>query len=157
MSAPDRLLPQYLRALTEMLDPEVERVLVHPMRAKTLLAADVTAAIHGRPAAEASRAAFTAQFSRRRFSDLPGVPVIDTVQNRQSTVAEIFARTTSLVRSLNEVRRIAAGGGLRLIVEAPGQPPQTTVIEDADAPMPAVAPAPARTFLKCGRRVVELR
>ena len=50
MSAPDRLLPDYLCALTELLDPEVERLLrsVPPMRVKSLLAADVTAAIHGR-------------------------------------------------------------------------------------------------------------
>jgi tyrosyl-tRNA synthetase len=157
MSAPDRLLPQYLRALTELLDPEIERVLKNPMRAKTLLAADVTAAIHGLQAAQASRTAFTAQFSRRRFSDLPDVPVVDPVECGQSTVAEVFVRVTSLVASLNQVRRVAAGGGLRLVVEAPGQPQEVTVLRDADAPVPHVAPAPARTFLKCGRRVVELR
>jgi hypothetical protein len=52
MSAADRLLPAYLRALTELLDPEIDLLLqlmadrkVHPMGIKTPLACDVTAAV----------------------------------------------------------------------------------------------------------------
>ena len=54
MSAADRLLPAYLRALTELLDPEIDLLMqlmadrkIHPMGVKTLLACDVTAAVHG--------------------------------------------------------------------------------------------------------------
>ena len=54
MSAADRLLPAYLRALTELLDPEIDLLMqlmadrkIHPMGVKTLLASDVTAAVHG--------------------------------------------------------------------------------------------------------------
>ncbi|WP_282205037.1 tyrosine--tRNA ligase [Kitasatospora fiedleri] len=55
MACADRLLPGYLRALTELLDGEVELLLAqvgdgrrHPVAAKTLLAAAVTATVHGR-------------------------------------------------------------------------------------------------------------
>src|SRR5690606_19474063 len=68
MSAADRLVPDYLRALTELLDPEIDLLSgLHPMGVKTLLAAEVASTIHGIDAALASRAGFTAQFSRRRF------------------------------------------------------------------------------------------
>ena len=62
MSAADRLLPAYLRALTELLDPEIDLLMqlmadrkIHPMGVKTLLASDVTAAVHGIDQAEAAR------------------------------------------------------------------------------------------------------
>jgi hypothetical protein len=76
------------------------------------------------------------------------------------------------VTSRKQVRRVAAGGGLRLVVEVPGELPRMTRLPDADArvadvvgPEPvtvvgpeAVGPGPdARTFLKCGRAVVEVR
>jgi len=81
MSAADRLLPSYLRALTELLDPEIDLLMqlmadrkIHPMGVKTLLASDVTAAVHGIDQADAARAGFTAQFSAKRFSDTPDLP-----------------------------------------------------------------------------------
>ena len=162
MSAPDRLLPAYLRALTELLDPELDWLLdrVPPMRVKTLLAADVTAAIHGVGHAEASRAGFAAQFSRRRLSEARDLPAVELGDCGQSTVAELFARVTSLVASLKQVRRVAAGGGLRLVVETPDRAAQTHVLstEDADRTLTSVVGrAGGRVFLKCGRAVVEVR
>jgi tyrosyl-tRNA synthetase len=174
MSAADRLLPAYLRALTELLDPEIDLLLqlmagrkVHPMGVKTLLAADVTAAVHGLGQAEASRAGFTAQFSSKRFSDTPGLPVITLAEHGESTVAELFARVTRAVPSIGQVRRVAAGGGLRLVTEAPGQDQEAVVLTEADAGTTLdgllkaheslIGQPGARTFLKCGRFLIETK
>src|SRR5262249_50328874 len=97
MSAPDRLLPDYLRALTELLDPEIGLIgnmmadrSIHPMGVKMLLASDLTGAIHGADAATAARTGFRAQFSRKRFSDVVDVPVVDRTDHAGATVAELF-------------------------------------------------------------------
>jgi hypothetical protein len=91
-------LPAYLRALTELLDPEIDLLLqlmadrkVHPMGIKTLLAGDMTAAVHGIDQAEASRAGFSAQFSTKRFSDTLDLPVITHAKHGESAVANVHA------------------------------------------------------------------
>jgi tyrosyl-tRNA synthetase len=92
MSAPDRLLPDYLRTLTELLDPEIDLLLdgrSHPMGVKTLLACDVTAAVHGADAAQRARSGFAARFSRRRFSETADVPVV--LPGGGATVGDVFA------------------------------------------------------------------
>ncbi len=162
MSVPDRLLPEYLRALTELLDPEVDRLLGagHPMGVKTLLASDLTATLHGVDAAAACRAGFAAQFSRRRFSDTLDLPVVSAIHHGQSSLAELLVRAVRLVPSLNQVRRVAVGGGLRLVLEDPdGQ--RSIRLADADAVLSDVLAAHAanrgRVFVKCGRVVVEVR
>jgi tyrosyl-tRNA synthetase len=161
MSGPDRLLPEYLRALTELLDPEVELLLheTHPMGAKTLLASDLTATLHGPDAAAAGRSAFAAQFSRRRLSGAPGLPSVSAVQHGDSTLAELLVRDAGLVRSLNQVRRVAAGGGLRLVLE--GEEGERAIrLSDADARLRDVLAEHAgmseRVFVRCGRLAVEL-
>ena len=174
MSAADRLLPSYLRALTELLDPEIDLLMrlmadrkIHPMGVKTLLASDVTAAVHGIGQAEAARTGFTAQFSVKRFSDTPDVPAVTLTENAHATAAELFAKVTRLVPSLGQVRRVAAGGGLRLITEVPGKEQEVTLLTEADATATvgsllkaheAVTAQPgARNFLKCGRFLIEIR
>ncbi|RAG85995.1 tyrosine--tRNA ligase [Streptacidiphilus pinicola] len=173
MSAADRLLPDYLRALTELLEPEVELLLaavadrtVHPLGVKTLLASDVTATIHGLDAAAAARAGFRARFSARRFSEAPGLPVVDAAEHATTTVGELLARVVGVVAGLKQVRRVAEAGGLRLVVEdaAGGQRVTTLTSADADRSVGALLTAhPAapggtgsRVFLRCGRSVVEL-
>jgi tyrosyl-tRNA synthetase len=185
MSAADRLLPDYLRALTELLDPEIDALLegmrdrrIHPMGVKTLLAADVTATIHGARAAAEARAAFHARFSERRFSDAPGTPAVSLADRGEVSVAAAFVTLAGTVPSMKQVRRIAADGGLRLVVEAGGADaavgdeaagdaaagPEVTVLTAADADKrlaellaehAGIAPD-ARVFLRCGRRLVEL-
>jgi len=174
MSAADRLLPSYLRALTELLDPEIDLLMqlmadrkIHPMGVKTLLASDVTAAVHGLDQADAARAGFTAQFSAKRFSDTPDLPVVTLAEHANSTVAELFAKVTGLVSSLGQVRRVAAGGGLRLVTEVPGKEQEVTLLTEADATATlgsllkaheAVTGQPdARNFLKCGRFLIETK
>ncbi|MEV5650595.1 tyrosine--tRNA ligase [Nocardia sp. NPDC052254] len=124
MSVPDRLLPDYLRALTELLDPEIAVIAnmmadrrIHPMGVKTLLASDLTGAIHGADAATAARTGFRAQFSRKRFSDVVDVAVIDRSEHAGTTIAQLFVEVTGQVPSVNRVRRTARDGGLRLVAE----------------------------------------
>jgi tyrosyl-tRNA synthetase len=174
MSAADRLMPAYLRALTELLDPEIDLLMqlsahreIHPMGVKTLLAADVTAAVHGIAQAETARAGFTAQFSAKRFSGTPNVPVVTLAEHADSTVAELFAKVTRLVPSLGQVRRVAAGGGLRLVTEVPAKEQEAAILAEADATATlgsllkahkAVTGQPgARNFLKCGRFLIETK
>jgi tyrosyl-tRNA synthetase len=174
MSAADRLLPAYLRALTARLDPEIELLQqmmssreIHPMGVKTLLASDVTSTIHGLEAAAESRAGFKAQFSQKRFSDTPNLPVADRGEHGGSTVGELFVKVAQLVPSLNQVRRVASGGGLRLVVEVPGNDQQTVSLteDDANTTIAGVVAAhsalvdqpQAQTFIKCGRFLIELR
>jgi tyrosyl-tRNA synthetase len=174
MSATDRLLPAYLKALTELLDPEIDLLLalmdsrkIHPMGVKTLLASDVTAAVHGLGDAAASRAGFTAQFSAKRFSDTLDLPVVTLAEHGESTIAELFVKVTQTVPSIGQVRRVAAGGGLRLVAEAPGGDQKTLTLTEADASAtlcglletcqgPTDQPG-SRTFLKCGRSLIEIK
>jgi tyrosyl-tRNA synthetase len=171
MSAADRLLPAYLKALTELLDPEIDLLLalmadrrVHPMGVKTLL---VTAAVHGPCEAAASRAGFTAQFSAKRFSDTPDLPIVALAEHGESTIAELFVKVTLTVPSIGQVRRVAAGGGLRLVTEAPGGDQETVTLTEADAGASlgsllkanqGLTGQPcARTFLRCGRFLIEIK
>jgi tyrosyl-tRNA synthetase len=174
MSAADRLLPDYLRGLTELLDAEIEILTkgmrdrrVNPMAVKTLLAADVTATIHGARAATEARRSFRAQFSERRFSDAPGVIPVSLADHGEQSVAAAFVTITDSVPSMRQVRRIAADGGLRLVIEQEASPQRTIVLTapDADRPLTALlaerAASPAdnpdaRFFLRCGRRLIEV-
>lgn len=166
MSAADRLVPEYLRALTELLDPEIDLLSgLHPMGVKTLLAAEVTSTIHGIDAALASRAGFTAQFSRRRFSETADIATVSRGEHGSASIAELFAKVSGLVPSLNQVRRVAAGGGLRLVIETTDGGQHSTILSDANATLadiieqlPTDIDHPdARTFLKCGRHLIEIR
>jgi tyrosyl-tRNA synthetase len=174
MSAADRLLPSYLRTLTELLDSEIDLMMqlmsdrtIHPMGVKILLASDVTAAVHGIDQAEAARTGFTAQFSAKRFSDTPDLPVVTLAERADSTVAELFAKVTRLVPSLGQVRRVAEGGGLRLITEVTGKEQEATLLTEADSTVTlgsllkaheaVTGQLGARNFLKCGRFLIETK
>jgi tyrosyl-tRNA synthetase len=161
MSVPDRLVAGYLAALTELRDPEIAAFAgSHPMGVKTLLASDVTATIHGAEAAVVARDGFAAQFSRRRLSGMTAVPTMDRSDVHASTVAELFVTATALIGSMNQVRRVAAGGGLRMITETPGYGSRTVALPDANArvvdAIPVAEPG-TRTFVTCGRAVIEIR
>lgn len=163
MAAADRLLPEYLKALTELLDPEIELLLkLHPMGVKTLLASDITATIHGLEMAAQCRAGFRAQFSRKRFSDTPGLPVVDREEHAATAVGELLVKVTRTVPSMNQVRRVAAGGGLRLVTEAPGAEQMSVPLteDEVNVSLQALLQAHvhlgARVFLKCGRVLLEI-
>ncbi|MGW4691804.1 tyrosine--tRNA ligase [Kitasatospora cineracea] len=173
MACADRLLPGYLRALTELLDEEVELLLAqvddgrrHPMAVKTLLAAAVTATVHGEAAALAARDAFRARFSVRRYSEAGPLPTVDPAAHGAATLGELLVRVSGELPSLNQVRRVAEAGGLRLVVEHTDGTQQAVPLGRADADERlrvvlgahdlARPRATRRVFLRCGRKVVEL-
>ena len=121
-------------------------------------------AVHGLDAAAACRAGFKAQFSQKRFSDTPGLPVVDRSEHADTSVGEVFVKVTRTVPSMNQVRRVAGGGGLRLVTEAPAGEQESVSLTEADVNgalgsllSADVAQAGTRTFLKCGRFLVEVR
>ncbi|MEU3492074.1 tyrosine--tRNA ligase [Kitasatospora cineracea] len=173
MACADRLLPGYLRALTELLDEEVALLLAqvddgrrHPMAVKTLLAAAVTATVHGEAAALAARDAFRARFSVRRYSEAGPLPTVDPAAHGAATLGELLVKVSGELPSLNQVRRVAEAGGLRLVVEHTGGAQRTVPLgrADADERLRVVLgahdlarPRASRwVFLRCGRKVVEL-
>ena len=97
----------------------------------------------------------------------PDVPVVTLAEHADSTVAELFAKVTRLVPSLGQVRRVAAGGGLRLVTEVPGKDQEAVLLTEAGATATlgsllkaheAVTGQPgARNFLKCGRFLIEIK
>ncbi|MFJ5881285.1 tyrosine--tRNA ligase [Kitasatospora cineracea] len=173
MACADRLLPGYLRALTELLDAEIDLLLAqvddgrrHPMAVKTLLAAAVTATVHGEDAALAARDAFRARFSARRYSEAGPLPAVDPAAHGAATLGELLVKVSGELPSLNQVRRVAEAGGLRLVVEQTDGARRTVPLGRADADERlrvvlgahdlARPRATRRVFLRCGRKVVEL-
>ncbi|MDG9703613.1 tyrosine--tRNA ligase [Streptomyces sp. DH37] len=172
MSIPDRLMVPYLRAWTEWTDAEIDRVTarieegsLHPMDLKKVLAGEVVAAIHGVKAAMAARAGFTAQFSRKSFSDVESLPVVDAAEHGEKGVAAILATVLEFTPSASAARRVAKQNGLRLMVETDGGQ-KAVVLSEADALRPlgevvpeklAQAGASGAVYLKAGRKVAEVR
>lgn len=167
MSVPDRLTQPYLRALSEWQEPELATVSrrlaagsLHPMDLKKLLAGEVTAALHGVGAAMRARQEFSAQFSRRRLSDIEQLPVI---ADDRMNVAEAL-RTVGFVKSNGEARRLAEQKGLRLLLEpqAGAEQEQAVVgVEDLFAPLAdllqgAFGTVAGAVYLKAGRRVARV-
>jgi tyrosyl-tRNA synthetase len=172
MSIPDRLMVPYLRAWTEWTDAEIDRVTarieegsLHPMDLKKVLAGEVVAAIHGVKAAMAARAGFTAQFSRKSFSDVESLPVVDAAEHGEKGVAAILATVLEFTPSASAARRVAKQNGLRLMVETDGGQ-KAVVLSEADALRPlgevvpeklAQAGVSGAVYLKAGRKVAEVR
>ena len=115
MAVPDRLVPVYLAALTEITDSEIRRATasLHPMATKRLLAHTVTAVLRGREGAQAAQAEFRARFSRRSFRELD-LPVVKLSRDSESLLDALRAEWLS-GRSRADIRRVAKQGGLRLV------------------------------------------
>jgi tyrosyl-tRNA synthetase len=116
MSIPDRLIPIYLAALTELTDAEIERVQqrLGPRDAKHLLAATIVDTVHGPDAAIEARRSFLARFKSKRLSDATDVPVTSIDDTR--TVGELLIEL-AFSSSLSHSRRVADQDGLQLVVE----------------------------------------
>ncbi|SEP73170.1 tyrosine--tRNA ligase [Streptomyces radiopugnans] len=172
MSIPDRLMVPYLRAWTEWTDGEIDQVTariekgtLHPMDLKRVLAGEVVTAIHGLKAAMAARAGFAAQFSRKSFSDVESLPVVDAAEHGDKGVTAILATVLEFTPSASAARRVAKQNGLRLVVETDsGQ--RAVVLSEADALRPlgevvpeklAQAGVSGAVYLKAGRKVAEVR
>jgi tyrosyl-tRNA synthetase len=171
MSVHDRLVEPYLKSLSDWQDGELAIVAkrvangsLHPMDLKKLLAAEVTAALHGVDAAMNARAEFVAHFSKRSFGAMQDVPAVpDLCQTVVEVVKGLgFAATNS------EVRRLAEQGGLRLVFEPADGGPQRQVPLAADEVRETVstlleadaaaneAAAPGAWYLKVGRRLARV-
>jgi tyrosyl-tRNA synthetase len=97
------------------------------------------------------------------------VTPISLADHGEKSIAAAFVTIAGSVPSTKQVRRIAADGGLRLVIEHEqdaASTQQTTVLTTVDADTPlttllaertAASPTPnARIFLRCGRRLIEL-
>ncbi len=83
-----------------------------------------------------------------------------------ATPAELLVRVSGELPSLNQVRRVAEAGGLKLVVETAdgGQRTLPLTRGDADERLLVLlgahdltrASASRRVFLRCGRKVLEL-
>jgi tyrosyl-tRNA synthetase len=173
MAIPDRLIVPYLRAWTEWTDAEIDAVgarladgAVRHMDFKRILAGDVVAGIHGLEAASRARQEFAARFSRRSYSDVDTLPVLDMVAAGAETVGEVVARRLGFAQSISAARRLATQNGLRFVFESDGgQESVLLTVESLQRPL-ADALAQARegrpagetaVFLRAGRQVARIQ
>ncbi|MBZ4321686.1 tyrosine--tRNA ligase [Streptomyces huiliensis] len=174
MSVPDRLMEPYLKAWTEWTDAEIALALgrvgersLHPMDLKKVLAGEVVAALYGVEAAMAARAGFVAQFSKKTFTDVGDLPVVEVAEHGAEPVTAVLSKVLGFQPSASAARRVAKQNGLRLVVETDGGQ-QAIVLAEADAirPLAEVVPellsgaglsATGSVYLKTGRRIAELR
>jgi len=165
MSIPDRLSAPYFRALSEWRDAELavidERLkaeTLHPMDLKKILAGEVTAAIHGVPAAMSARDEFVARFSKRTFSEVEDLPV---VTDPALSVVDIV-RQLGFATSVSDARRAAQGNGLRVVLEVDGEQDQAILtVDDIRESLVAVVKdrfngRPGQYYLKVGRKLARI-
>lgn len=171
MSIPDRLMEPYLKAWTEWSDQEVATALarveqrsLHPMDLKKILAGEVVAVLYDVATAMKARAGFVAQFSRKSFTDVEALPVVDASEHGAEGVAAILAKVLEFVPSASAARRLAKQNALRLVVEtSSGQ--ESIVLPEADALRPLAEVVPEKlteagvsgtVYLKAGRKIAEV-
>jgi tyrosyl-tRNA synthetase len=173
MSIPDRLTVPYLKAWTEWTDTEidvavarVEAGTLHPMDLKKVLAGEAVSAVHGREAAAAARRHFTAQFSRRSFTEVESLPTVDA-SHGGDTVAQVLTKVLEFTPSSSAARRLAKQNALRVVVET-GEGQRTANLSEDDVVRPlrdAVATALEAAgltgttdpvYLKAGRKVARI-
>jgi tyrosyl-tRNA synthetase len=111
MSIPDRLIERYLRLVSGLPAPEIERTLGLPARdSKAALARRLVSRLHGEPAGTAAEEDFESKF-RRRSVEPSGVPVVELAPG--ATVAEAIV-AAGLRRSLSQARKLCDQGGVRV-------------------------------------------
>ncbi|RBM17021.1 tyrosine--tRNA ligase [Streptomyces sp. PT12] len=173
MSIPDRLMEPYLRAWTEWTDDELALALgrladssLHPMDLKKVLAGEVVTVLHGVDAAMAARAGFTAQFSRRSFTEVEALPELSLAEHGGEGIAALLTKVLGFTPSASAARRLAKQNGLRLVLET-GEGQSSAVLAEADALRPlgevlgerlaAAVEPPKGIYLKAGRRLAQVR
>ncbi len=165
MSVPDRLVPGYLAALSELQDSEIELLTtgvaagrIHPMDLKKFLAGEITASLYGVVAAMQAREEFVARFSARRYAAAGTLPKIT---NLSLSVVDVL-KSLGFARSNGEVRRIAQQDGLRIIVETPRQQRQVTLsvqsthVSLADVLQDSFGDETGDFYLKLGRKLARI-
>lgn len=164
MSIPDRLVDQYLRALSEWTDAELDIVntrvtdgTLHPMDLKKVLAGEVTAALHGVDTAMKAREEFVSRFSKKSFGDVDDLP---EVTNTDLPVVDIL-KELGFAKSNGDVRRVAEQNGLRIVIENDDAQDQVTLtVDDIREPLAALlktrVTSEGGTYLKVGRKLARI-
>jgi tyrosyl-tRNA synthetase len=116
MSLPDSALEQYLRLVTDIPPPEIDRLLtaiadgsVNPRDVKERMALEVVRDLHGAEAATAARDEFARVF---RAHELPR-EMPEVVVELPTSIMALLVRT-GLATSNNDARRLIEQGGVRL-------------------------------------------
>lgn len=174
MSIPDRLMTPYLQAWTEWTDAEIQQVndriaagTLHPMDLKKVLAGEVVTVLYGVAAAMTARAGFTAQFSRRSFTDVESLPTVDAAEHGGEGIATVLAKVLEFQPSASAARRVAKQNGLRLVIEPDdGGEQQSLALSEQEALRPlaevtaeklATAGTRGTVYLKAGRKIATIR
>ena len=162
MSIPDRLSLPYLRAWSEWTDPEIavlEARALHPMALKKLVAAEIVAAVHGVAASLEARRAFDARFSRRRFDEVEGLPVVALAVHGSGSLGATLTAVLGFAPSLSAARRLARQGACGWCANARGprrRPPWESVISGGPWARWRSG-GQGDLYLKAGRQVARLR
>jgi tyrosyl-tRNA synthetase len=110
MSIPDSLIEKYLRLVSALSRPELERVLaLKPRDAKAALARQLVKRLHGEAAAAAAEADFDTRFRKREMPDEVGELVAESPEDLVSTIVQ-----AGFAKSRGDARRLIDQGGIRI-------------------------------------------
>lgn len=132
MSIPDSAIETYLRLVTDIPQPEVERALAemragagNPRDLKDRMAWEIVRDLHGRAAADAARGEFDRVFRARELpEEMPDVAV--------ATPAPAYALIVAagMAGSNNEAKRLVTQGGVRLNGERVEDPDRQVTLSE---------------------------
>jgi len=146
---------RFLKLYTELPMDEVARLELLEDReineAKVVLANEVTAMCHGRPAAQAAEAAARETFERGGASaDLPTLTLApDDFADNGISIGQLFVRS-GLVESGKAARRLVSDGGARLNDKPVSDPGLTIVREQMATPLKLSAGRKRHVLVKLG-------
>ena len=120
MSLTDDVMRDYFITLTDVPAPAVEEMFGemaadrrNPRDVKAALARELVTQFHDETAAQSAEAEFIRRFRQRALpSDIPSIPLNDTLRNAQTIVDALIA--ANLAQSRSEARRLVQQGGVRL-------------------------------------------
>jgi tyrosyl-tRNA synthetase len=154
MSIPDDLIMRYFELATELPEDRLEGIAnslkqgrENPKDIKALLAGEIVAMYHGRPAGRAAAEEFERRFGKERGTlDLEGVETKDFAAKGGKVWIVDLLRDTGLVKSGGEARRKIAAGAVRVDGRKVEDPGLEIEIE-----------APKELLVKLGRKFLRVR
>ncbi len=109
----DADLPQFFTRFTFLSVAEITALCADPIEGKRKLAFEITARVHGEPAAKEAAEAARAAFAPQDAADLSGLPSVDIPRTdlaRGMNVVELFVRA-GLCATKSDARRLVSQGG----------------------------------------------
>jgi len=164
MAQPDEMIELILVNNTRVELDEIEVILKgSPLDAKRRAAYEVTKLFHGEEAAVEAGKQFSAQFSKRSFSELTDVPRV-SVETQGSVLLIDILLALGFASSKSEARRLAEGGGVQLVAEGTVADVKKCTVDEVTKEtlgqvfesFSAGKPGDANYFLKVGRSVAKL-